>query len=260
MTVLVTRILTAIIGIPVFLAAVYFGGLYLQIGTALLVLVGLYELNRMHGGQGYWDYLILAGLSLLILAYTGVDPSFLAVWFAAQLVYLLVRATFTTGRPLMQMWQMAAVFYAAGLFSFLWLVNAEFGFIWSLFGIVTTWATDTGAYFAGSAFGKTKLAPAISPNKTREGSLGGIAAAAMAAVIFAVAADQPVFYLILTAVFLSIIGQVGDLVESAMKREREVKDSGTIFPGHGGVLDRFDSLLFVMPALYFILKYIPVFV
>ena len=77
------------------------------------------------------------------------------------------------------------------------------------------------------------MAPAISPNKTREGSLGGIAAAAMAAVIFAVAADQPVFYLILTAVFLSIIGQVGDLVESAVKREREVKDSGTIFPGHG---------------------------
>lgn len=259
MTVLATRILTAVLGIPIFLAAIYYSGIYLQIGLALLVFLGLYEFNRMYQGQGYWDYLIPAGLSLLLLAYTGVDHSFLLVWFVLQLMYLLIRATFTTRRPLSQMWQMAAVFYVAGLFSFLWLLNHEFGFIWSLFGILVTWATDTGAYFLGLAFGKTKLAPAISPKKTWEGSLGGIAAACAAAVILALVFEKSVFHLALTAVLLSTIGQTGDLVESAMKREREIKDSGKILPGHGGVLDRFDSLLFVLPVLYFILKYIPVF-
>lgn len=243
--------------IPVFLAVIYFGGIYLKVALAVLAVVGLYEFSRLYENPVFWDYLIPAGLSLLYLAYNGLYGSFLWVWFVLQLIYLLTRATFTTYRPLSQMWHMAAVFYIVGLFSFLWIVHADYGFGWALFGIGVTWATDTGAYFVGLALGKTKLAPAISPHKTWEGALGGVAAAGLTALAFAVYLGRQPVVLLLLGVCLSIAGQTGDLVESAMKRERAVKDSGNILPGHGGILDRFDSMLFVLPLLYLTLKYMP---
>ncbi len=126
-----------------------------------------------------------------------------------------------------------------------------------MFGIVITWVTDSVAYFIGIKFGKTPLAPAISPKKTREGSLGGILFAAIFAAVFALINEYSILPIVALGIFLSIIGQTGDLVESAMKRERVVKDSGKILPGHGGILDRFDSLLFVIPTLYLILKLFP---
>lgn len=242
--------------IPAFLAVIYYGGIYLQVALALLVLLGLLEFSRLIREQVFWDYLAPAGLSLLYLAYNGLYPSFLWAWFVLQLIYLLVRATFTTHRPLNQIWHMAAVFYVAGLFSFLWLVNVEYGFAWTLYGIAVTWATDTGAYFTGLSFGRNKLAPDISPHKTWEGAAGGLLAAVLASALFARYLETPMFMLLVLGGCLSAAGQVGDLVESAIKRERAVKDSGKILPGHGGILDRFDSLLFVLPLLYLYLRYL----
>lgn len=113
------------------------------------------------------------------------------------------------------------------------------------------WATDSGAYFIGKATGKRKLWPEISPNKTVEGSLGGVVCALIVAILFGLFADMNATVLTLMAitVILSIFGQLGDLVQSAFKRHFNVKDSGNILPGHGGILDRFDSLLFVLPLL-----------
>lgn len=251
-----TRIWTAVLTIPIFLTVIYSGGIYLKIALAVLTLIGLYEFSRLYQQQAFWDYLAPAGLSLLYLAYNGLYSSFLWVWFVLQLIYLLIRATFTTHRPLSQMWHMVAVFYIVGLFSFLWLVNVEYGFLWTLFGIAITWATDTGAYFTGLSLGRSKMAPKISPHKTWEGAIGGALAAALAASGFARYLEPPLIALLLLGVCLSIAGQMGDLVESAIKRERAVKDSGKILPGHGGILDRFDSLLFVLPLLYLFLKYL----
>lgn len=117
------------------------------------------------------------------------------------------------------------------------------------------WSTDSGAYFVGKSLGKRKLWPEISPNKTVEGFVGGIVIALVLSTIFQLVANLPIpyFYLLLITLFLSVFGQIGDLVESALKRHYDVKDSGKILPGHGGVLDRFDSFLFVMPFLYFLL-------
>ncbi|KGM44787.1 phosphatidate cytidylyltransferase, partial [Neobacillus niacini] len=109
------------------------------------------------------------------------------------------------------------------------------------------------AYFVGKATGRTKLWPEISPNKTVEGSLGGVVCALIVAVLFSLLTDinaNLLSLLVITAV-LSIFGQIGDLVQSAFKRHFGVKDSGNILPGHGGILDRFDSLLFVLPLLHF---------
>lgn len=125
------------------------------------------------------------------------------------------------------------------------------------FIIFTIWATDSGAYFIGRTFGKRKLSPYISPNKTIEGSFGGVGAALLLGGLFQLVYPTFDSWLIVVTVTLvtSICGQLGDLIESAFKRHYEVKDSGNILPGHGGILDRFDSLLFVMPIVH-ILKLI----
>ena len=119
------------------------------------------------------------------------------------------------------------------------------------------WSTDTGAYFAGRLWGKNKLAPVISPKKTKEGAVGGILTSLLAAVIYNW--FFPIFQLPLllsSSLLISIFGQIGDLVESAFKRIAGVKDSGKIIPGHGGILDRFDSTILTTPVLFYLLIFL----
>ena len=119
------------------------------------------------------------------------------------------------------------------------------------------WATDIGAYLFGRQFGQNKLLPKVSPNKTIEGSVGGILSAIIVALIFGlinhgVYAPHNFFWLLICTILFSIFGQFGDLVESAIKRHFGVKDSGNLIPGHGGVLDRCDSWIFVFPIMHFL--------
>lgn len=123
-----------------------------------------------------------------------------------------------------------------------------------LFAFFVVWATDIGAYMVGRQVGKHKLWPDISPNKTIEGALGGIASAIVVAVVF-ILVQPNVFQhnlvtMVIFTIIFSVVGQFGDLVESAIKRHYGVKDSGKILPGHGGILDRFDSMLFVFPMMH----------
>ena len=116
------------------------------------------------------------------------------------------------------------------------------------------WACDSGAYFVGRAIGKHPLAPVVSPNKTWEGSVGGFVASVAAAVVIGRwALDLPVLAGVGAGAILGVLGQFGDLAESALKRSAGVKDSGRLIPGHGGLLDRLDSLTFAAPALYYFL-------
>ncbi|PBJ82245.1 phosphatidate cytidylyltransferase [Lysobacteraceae bacterium NML93-0399] len=132
--------------------------------------------------------------------------------------------------------------------------NGEYGNRWLLLALAIVWATDTGAYFAGRKFGKRKLAPRISPNKTIEGLAGGIAAGVVVAVAFAPLAGASLAQLplvALVAVATVLASVVGDLFESLLKRHVGAKDSGTLIPGHGGVLDRLDSVLAALPVFAF---------
>ena len=129
-----------------------------------------------------------------------------------------------------------------------------------IFPITVTWFGDSGAYFAGYRFGKTKLIPAVSPGKTVAGSVGGFVASGFAGGVLAwlLLSQIPVYGLsavegVLVGVILAGVGQVADLAESVLKREAGVKDSGTLLPGHGGVLDRFDSIFFALPLMYALL-------
>lgn len=149
-----------------------------------------------------------------------------------------------------------ASFFVPFLFSFLFLVR-DFDHKWLLFLFFIVWASDTFAYFTGMAFGKKKLIPEVSPGKTVEGLLGGIIGALIIALIMNYLIFKiNVFIILLIAVSVIIAGIIGDLTESMLKRSASVKDSGRLIPGHGGVLDRFDSVLFAAPVLYFYLYFL----
>ncbi|MDK4210729.1 phosphatidate cytidylyltransferase [Enterococcus mundtii] len=258
------RVITAVVALALFIPIIWIGGIGLELVAALLAVVGVYELFRMKG--------------LTLLSFEGVLSAIGAVflvlpkerWFfflpeqtnEFMLFYLTVMillgaAVFSknmytideAGFPVV-----ASLYVGFGFQNF---VSARTeGINVLLFGLFIVWATDIGAYLVGRRFGKRKLWPDISPNKTIEGALGGIGSAVVVALLyFLLYPPQELFghgllVMLLLTIILSIVGQFGDLVESAIKRHYEVKDSGNILPGHGGILDRFDSLLFVFPVMY----------
>ncbi len=133
------------------------------------------------------------------------------------------------------------------------------GNFWIIWLLIVVFSNDTGAFYGGKFFGKNALSPNISPNKTIEGSIGGIIASLIVGFIFSVIFFKDFslsFLMIPASLMLAIAGQIGDLFESAMKRASNIKDSGSILPGHGGMLDRIDGLLLAIPVLYFYLVFI----
>ena len=146
-----------------------------------------------------------------------------------------------------------AVPYISGAMAFIGLVRSfePRGLEWLLYVLVATWITDTGAYFTGRFFGKRKLLERISPKKTWAGVYGGVAFAVAASAIWASQTSiMPIHHAAVLGALLAVSGVVGDLVESMFKRARGIKDSGGIMPGHGGLFDRVDSLLFTMPVAW----------
>jgi len=182
---------------------------FLLIAAALLAAVQ---------GGNIFALLVAAVATLMFYEWTRIARGWGAAWYLGGFVYALLPA-------LALLW----IRERAGLNLLVW-------------AFIVTWATDIGAYFAGRSFGKHKLAPAISPNKTVEGLVGGIAAATILGGAWALANGLPVFLLALAPV-LAIAAQGGDLFESSMKRRAGVKDSGNWLPGHGGALDRLDGLV-----------------
>ncbi len=130
----------------------------------------------------------------------------------------------------------------------------ETGCAWLWIALIGTWASDTFAYFSGFAFGKTKLCETISPKKTREGFYGGVIGTAFSVAVLGHAIGHSLISMAVLGVVIALVATVGDLVESVVKRYTGIKDSGVLIPGHGGVLDRFDSAMFVIPFVYYFLQ------
>lgn len=255
------RIITGVVAGALFIIFVLLGNLPFTLLVYALAAVGLYELLKMKhirlfsipGILG-----ILITFSLLLpqsinlqeqIAFSKLE--LLMIGAILLLVYsVLVKNHFTfddVGFILL-----SAVYVGMGFYYLIETRNGGLEFI--IFALLIVWSTDSGAYFIGRKIGKKKLWPEISPNKTVEGFVGGI----ITAVVFACIMQMiyPIssswIALIFISVIASIFGQMGDLVESAIKRHYGVKDSGKLLPGHGGILDRFDSLLFVLPLLHFL--------
>ncbi len=141
------------------------------------------------------------------------------------------------------------VYIVSGILSMIYLRDLESGQINILFVLFTVWATDISAYFVGRTIGGPKIWPAISPKKTWSGLVGGMLAAGLVNVVIGLFYNHPIYIMMLFGAFLAVISQVGDFFESWVKRHFNVKDSGTILPGHGGVLDRVDGLVTVAPLV-----------
>jgi phosphatidate cytidylyltransferase len=273
---LVRRLRFAIAAIPLALLIVWYGGLPLALLLALAAALGTRELFdlaervqvRPARALGIVSAAAIAPLVYAVLAVPEVRalvvvawPYAAAVWLIAVLTWALaVRAP--TERPLeAAAVTVLAVAYTGGLPAFL-LAIRHGGFerqSWAgawlvFFPLVVTWVVDTAAMFGGQAIGGPKLAPTVSPGKTRSGSVAGVAGGLLVAPLFGAAIfprvgiEIPLWQLLAMAAVLGIIGQAGDLAESLFKREAGVKDSSQLIPGHGGVLDRLDSLYFVVPV------------
>ena len=256
------RVIWGAIALLILLPFLLSGGLSFQVFAGLLAMIGVAEMLRMKRLEFFSIEGVLAMLGAFVLT-VPLDNYFTSLPLDSSfsvyglLVFLLLAGTVLNSDD----YSFDDVSYpiAASLYvgiGFQNLVNARIsGLDKVLFALFIVWATDIGAYMIGRRFGRRKLLPKVSPNKTIEGSLGGIVGAVIVAWIFmlvdkAVYTPHNFFAMLIYVVLFSVFGQFGDLVESAIKRHFGVKDSGKLIPGHGGILDRFDSMIFVFPMMH----------
>lgn len=292
------RIITAIVALCLFVPVCIFSGtVVFPIAFAVLSLCGTYEMIRCVGAHKKYGYsiplCILAAAAPIFCYYSAqkdfhwsdVDfypdvsnthgftketfTSMLVIQLVVMIV-LLLAAVVRRGKD--SVTEMSALYmltsYVVLSFASIVLLRAGYrGNYLYLLVFIGSWVSDTGAWFFGRLFGKHKLIPEVSPKKTVEGAVGGVLSAALAFVLYGFiihrmdAALSP-NYLILavSGVICAIVSQFGDLIASLVKRHYGIKDYGNVFPGHGGVMDRFDSVLLVSPVLYLLITYIPNFV
>ena len=256
---LVVRIATAAVGLPLLFLVIWAGGNWVAGVASLAALIALYELLsllrrsgwrplRREGtiwGAGMVGAAALGGIPVLLALGAGAGASLAAALVLRRSAQFVGDWLFTA---------LGVVYVGLPLASLVLLRDGDAGFEWLLLAFAATFATDTGAYAVGRAVGRHKMAPGISPGKTWEGAVGGLALGIGATVgMVALIDDLPTVYWAAIALGLGVgvISQVGDLLESKLKRMARAKDSGALIPGHGGLLDRLDSLVLVFPLVYY---------
>jgi phosphatidate cytidylyltransferase len=271
------RMAFAVAAIPVVAACVYFGDAPLAILLSIASALGAWEYARLATAagarpMGKWTIVLAALVPLAVhalrLGYPVPGPALLAMLVPILLsVALWTRGS--AGRPIESVaTTLFGVLYTGGMLAFVYALRYHRFAIEPLAGsmlvalpVVLTWLNDSGAYFFGKKFGVRKLMPSVSPGKTWAGAWGALGTTIVFTYLLSAFVLQPIAGLALTipgaVVFgavMSVAAQVGDLVESMLKREAGMKDSSTLIPGHGGVLDRTDSLLFTVPIAYVLLE------
>lgn len=267
-----TRVLTAVIFAPCFVVLAWRGEQYFVLMVNLLVVVGSLEyvhMLRRRGIDADRAVTVLGALGLPWAVYLDVTNA-TALVLAVLFVALVARALSHTPvrgaiAALASTW--FGIFYVAWLGSHLVLLRElpalfafpyEAGFAFVLLAFVFVWVSDTGAYLVGSLFGRHRLAPRISPGKSVEGAFAALILTGMAGAVLAATLLHEMMSPFVGAclgIAGSAAGQVGDLLASLLKRDAEVKDASSVLPGHGGVLDRFDSVLLTAPLLYYALRF-----
>lgn len=287
MSELTRRVLFALVAAPLALVAVFAGGALLAALLAVASAIAAWEFFRMSRSAGHAPLndlgCALAGLLPLAVhaRYLGfIQPRF--AYLAVVLLLLMsivIWARGVAGKPLGAVATTAlGALYTGGLLSFGYVLRyhdyavggvqagpvfVSAGAIILALPLLLTWGTDIGAFFVGRTVGGRKLMPSVSPGKTMSGAIGGVVFSVLLAWLYVAFALRPAAQLALTpagiivfGVLVSIAAQIGDLFESLLKREAGVKDSSTLLPGHGGVLDRLDSLFFVLPTAHLLLGWL----
>lgn len=262
------RILVAVIGIPIILFFLFLGHWAFFILITAITLIGLdefYSLVRFRRMNPNILFGMFCGILLCSGAYLGGSLG-LAVLLSITILLSLFWEVFTPKTFTVSDFGITIYgnLYVAFLLSHLILIRGieKYGAILTFIVLVAVWVSDSIAYGYGSWKGKRKILPSISPNKTWEGTLAGLLSSTLITGVLCFFLVKPFHSLkgialgVLVGLVIGIIAPIGDLAESRLKREMKVKDTGFILPGHGGILDRFDSLLFAAPATYYILKLI----
>ncbi|MCU1337137.1 MAG: phosphatidate cytidylyltransferase [Bryobacterales bacterium] len=253
-----TRIITALVLIPLVVWVVLAGPLWALL--ALMVLVGLiafHEFDNIAAAQGVARSGLAGMTAGLALLFTR-DPA--SAWLTIVIAALALMALELRQADLAKAMISAATALLGVVYIFgAWRSALDLRAInphWLMIALLVSWAGDTAALYVGRAFGRHKLAPRVSPSKTWEGSIGSLAGGVLAAGVYAhlLIPSEPLWKVLAVAAAGNIAGQVGDLCESAFKRGAGMKDSGTTLPGHGGWLDRIDSSLFTIPVVYALLR------
>lgn len=254
------RILTSAIGLIFFFAALLSGTVVFNIAMCFMIAAGLYEIHKStNAHKVLWA---ASGISALFLVFTLSMPKMgmniclaeIIIMYMAAVVLLHGKVNYTQVLS-----SMALTLYIVIAFSSLAAIRGSFGTARVLLVFLIAWITDTSAYFGGNLFGKHKLAPNLSPKKTVEGSacgvLGTVICGAAYWLLYKAFTGNEIGFSLMQCVIICLIGsvlsQVGDLAASAIKRDSGIKDFGWILPGHGGLIDRFDSVIYIAPVIYY---------
>lgn len=265
-----TRVISGVVLFLITFASIFVGSALLWGILLAISFIAYYELSKvigLHGNGIKPGILELIGyISIVVyyvMVYMQLSEKFFSVWIILSLLLMAAAYVFTFPRYKAELFMGAffSVIYAPVMFSYIYMTRCKengFWLVWFVF--ICAWISDTCAYFVGVKFGKHKLAPVLSPKKSIEGSIGGVVGTAIAGIIYGVilifvidfSASQLWICAVIGAVG-SIFSQIGDLVASGIKRNFDIKDYGKLIPGHGGIMDRFDSVIVTAPLIYFLI-------
>ena len=259
-----TRILSAIVGIILLLAVMFSKSIVFTVAVSLIASLAIYEALRAYKYNKNKLFIISGVLVSFLFAWAGYikyEILFFAIFliFAMFVGILLKKHKEILTKDILTIFSLIILIpFAYSTLGYLRAGENGMFLVWLPF--ISAWLTDTFAYFGGYFFGKNKLCPEISPKKTKEGAVSGVVGAVIGYIVYALmlkniwAFNVNIINFVIIAILTSVLSQMGDLFASLIKRENGVKDFGNIMPGHGGVLDRFDSLLLTAPCIFIFLK------
>ncbi len=268
---LTLRLLTAAVGVPVVIVCSLVGGYPFLLAINLVIGLGLFEFYRMLESKGIRPYKTVGVAAGLVVAwYVYFQGGFYSSLFITLVVFMIMVMELFRRDGAFAIYHISStlfgIFYVGWLGSHIILLRQlgegfpgnDMGGFFVILAFALAWFADTGAYFLGHAFGRHKLLPRVSPNKSVEGALGGVVFGALAAFLAKATVLPFLTYGDVAALGLlsPVMATLGDLVESLLKRDVKIKDTSRALPGHGGMLDRFDSVLFVAPFVYYYMRFV----
>ncbi len=256
-----TRLISGIVLVAVALITIIPGGLvlyFLSLALSLIATGELYRAANVRPDDKPFGILDTAGYIGIVFIYLCImfvpeRSNTIGIVFAFLILMFVYVFTFPKYKAEQVFAAFFAIVYTGFMFSCIYQTRMLDGggyHVWLIF--LSAWGSDTFAYCAGRLFGKHKMAPVLSPKKTVEGAIGGVAGAVILGLIYALCTKGPVLEYCIICLFGAFIAMIGDLAASAIKRNTGIKDYGKLIPGHGGILDRFDSVIFTAPIIYYL--------